>query len=108
MSDHERPRTSARQIRTKAFAWLAAAVQVACIVAALFLVTYIVLVLGEANPENGITQFIRSWADELALGFQDLFTPEGESVRVLVNYGIAAIFWLVVGSIAAHLIRLLG
>ncbi len=108
MSDHERTRSSAREIRTKVFAWLATIVKVLCTVAALFLAAHVVFVVGEANPDNGITQFVRSWADSLALGFQNLFTPDGEKTRALVNYGIAAIFWLVVGAVASRLIRLLG
>jgi hypothetical protein len=108
MSEHSRARNSAREIRTKVFEWLATAVKVFCTVAALFLAAHIVFVLGDANPDNGITQFVRSWADYLTLGFQNLFTPEGEKTRVLVNYGIAAIFWLVVGAVASRLLRLLG
>ncbi len=108
MSDHERTRSSAREVRTKAFEWLATIVKVLCTVAAVFLAAHVVFTLGEANPDNGITRFVESWANSLALGFQNLFTPEGEKTRVLVNYGIAAIFWIVVGSIAARLIRLVG
>ncbi len=108
MSEHSRARTSAREIRTKAFEWLATAVQVICTFAALFLAAYVVLTLGGANPDNGITEFVRSGANYVVLGFENLFTPEGERTRVLVNYGIAAIFWLVVGAIAARLIRRLG
>lgn len=108
MSDHDRTRSSGREIRTKAFYWIAMIVKVLCTIAAIFLAAHIVFVVGDANPDNGITQFVRSWADYLTLGFQDLFTPEGEKTRVLVNYGIAAIFWLVVGAVASRLLRLLG
>ncbi|MPZ64617.1 MAG: hypothetical protein GEU83_03550 [Pseudonocardiaceae bacterium] len=108
MSDHEPTRSSAHEIRTKTFEWLATIVQVLCTVAAVFLAAYVVLTVGDANPDNGITQFVRAWANPLALGFENLFTPGGERTRVLVNYGIAAIFWVVVGSIASRLIRLLG
>lgn len=76
--------------------------------AAVILTAHVVLTVGGANPDNGITEFVRSWADSLALGFRNLFTPEGEKTRVLVNYGIAALFWLVVGAVAARLIRSLG
>lgn len=108
MSDHDPARSPARDVRTKTFAWLATIVQVLCTVAAVFLATYVVLTVGDANPDNGITQFVQAWATPLALGFENLFTPGDETTRVLVNYGIAAIFWVVVGSIASRLIRLLG
>lgn len=108
MSEHSRARTSAKEVRTKTFAWLATIVQVLCTVAAIFLAAHVVLTVGGANPENGITEFVRSWANFLTLGFRDLFTPDTEKARVLVNYGIAAIFWLVVGAVASRLIRSLG
>lgn len=108
MSDHERTRSSAREIRTKTFEWIATVVKVICTIAALFLAVHVVLTVGGANPDNAITEFVRSWADYLSLGFRDLFTPEGERIRVLVNYGIAAIFWVLVGAVASRLIRRLG
>ncbi|MQA17113.1 MAG: hypothetical protein GEV09_24170 [Pseudonocardiaceae bacterium] len=107
MSEHERGghRTSAREVRTKGIGWLATAVKLVCTVAAIILAAHVVLTVGGANPDNGITEFVGSWAQYLALGFQDLFTPEGERTRVLVNYGIAAIFWVVVGAVASGLLR---
>jgi hypothetical protein len=66
------------------------------------------LTVGGANPGNGIVTFVTSWSDPLAWGFKDLFTPGDAKLRVLVNYGIAAIFWLIVSSIIARLIRRLG
>ncbi len=72
--------------------------------AALALVIYILLFVFEASPENGITQFFRSLADGLSLGFRDLFTPDGEKTRVLVNYGLAAVFWLVAGAVVSRVV----
>ncbi len=72
------------------------------------LVGHIALTLGEANPANGITRFVAYWADRLLLGFQNLFTPADARVRVLVNYGLAALFWLVVTFVVARLVRRLG
>jgi hypothetical protein len=63
------------------------------------------LTVGGANPANGITSFVRSWSDPLAWGFKDLFTPSDPKLLVLVNYGIAALFWLIVSSILTRIIR---
>ncbi|MCE7009429.1 hypothetical protein LWC34_42435 [Kibdelosporangium philippinense] len=71
----------------------------------LILVIHILLTVGSANPANGITSFFASWADPLALGFRDLFTPTDPKAFVLVNYGIAALFWLIVSSILTKIIR---
>ncbi|GAA2817463.1 hypothetical protein [Saccharopolyspora taberi] len=76
--------------------------------AAVLLVVHVVLTVGGANPDNGITRFVAEWADPLALGFSDLFMPQDPQLAVLLNYGIAAVFWLVVTSIAVRVLRLLG
>ncbi|OXM70425.1 hypothetical protein [Amycolatopsis vastitatis] len=78
------------------------------LVFAALLVIHVIFTVGSANPDNGIVSFVKSWADSLALGFSDLFTPSDEKLRVLVNYGIAAIFWLVVSGILAKVIRRVG
>ncbi|UQS21360.1 hypothetical protein L1857_00185 [Amycolatopsis thermalba] len=75
---------------------------------ALILVLHVIFVVGGANPDNGIVSFVRDWSDGLALGFKDLFEPTDEKLRVLVNYGIAALFWLVVSSIVTRIVRRLG
>ncbi len=75
---------------------------------AALLVIHVIFTVGSANPDNGIVSFVKSWADSLALGFSDLFTPSDEKLRVLVNYGIAAIFWLVVSGVLARIIRRVG
>lgn len=75
---------------------------------ALVLVVHVILVMGNANPDNGISSFVRQTADMFVLAFKDLFNPEDAKLRVLVNYGLAAVFWLVVSMIVARLIRRLG
>lgn len=72
---------------------------------AALLAVHVVLTLGNANPDNGITSFVSAWADPLALGFQDLFAPADPEMAVLVNYGIGAIFWLVATSMATRILR---
>jgi len=74
----------------------------------LVLVAHVALLLGDANSANGITRFVAYWAERLQLGFRDLFTPADARVQVLVNYGLAALFWLVVSSVLARLVRRLG
>lgn len=75
---------------------------------ALVLAVHVLLTMGDANPANGITKFFSSAADPLALAFKSLFTPENENLRVLVNYGLAALFWLIVSAVLSRLIRRLA
>lgn len=74
----------------------------------LLMVAHVVLAVGGANPDNAITRFVADWAKPLALGFSDLFTPADPSLAVLVNYGIAAVFYLFATSIAVRIIRSVG
>ena len=75
---------------------------------AVVLVVHVLLTLGDANPANGITRFFSWAADPLALAFKSLFTPADVNLRVLVNYGLAALFWLIVSGVLSRLIRRLG
>ncbi|SDJ23980.1 hypothetical protein SAMN05192558_109238 [Actinokineospora alba] len=75
---------------------------------ALVLVVHVILVMGNANTANGITTFVRDTADVFVLAFKNLFAPEDAKLGVLINYGLAAIFWLVVTTIVARLIRRLA
>lgn len=76
--------------------------------AAVLLSTHVVLTVFGANPDNGITRFVGEWARPLALGFENLFTPSDPQLAVLVNYGIAALFWLFITSLAIRILRALG
>ena len=77
-------------------------------IAAALLAVHVVLIVGGANPENGITQFVARWAEPLALGFPGLFQPADPALQVLVNYGIAAVFWLIVTSLAVRIVQALA
>ncbi len=77
-------------------------------VAALILVAHIALTLGEANPTNGITTLVASWADRLHLGFRGLFTPENAKVQVAVDYGVPAVIWLFITWVLVRLVRRIG
>lgn len=75
---------------------------------ALVLVVHVLLTVGEANPDNGITRFFATMADPLALAFKNLFMPGNAQLRVLVNYGLAALFWMIAASVLSRLIRRLA
>lgn len=64
---------------------------------------YIVMVLLGANQANAFFGFIRSLAEPLALFFPGLFPIANPQLAVLVNYGLAAVFWLVVTGIIARI-----
>ncbi|WAL66025.1 hypothetical protein ORV05_35120 [Amycolatopsis cynarae] len=105
-----RHRTDAdrRRIKDQAVGLIAGIVRWAGLVFAVILVLQVIFTVGSANPANGIVSWVRDWADSLAMGFRDLFQPADEKLRVLVNYGIAALFWLIASAIVAKLVRRIG
>jgi len=80
-------------------------VNVICGLFAVVLVAHIVMVMGEANPANGVASFVRGFSAAVSLGFNDLFTPSNVKVQVLLNEGFAAIVWIAVGAVVTTLIR---
>jgi hypothetical protein len=70
---------------------------------ALVEVVYILMILLGANAGNAFVRFIRSIAEPLALFFPGLFPIDNAQLAVLVNYGLAAIFWLLVTGLIARL-----
>lgn len=71
---------------------------------ALIEVTYILLILFGANPVNAFFRFIQSLAEPLALFFPGLFQLADEKLELILNYGLAAVFWLVVAGLIARVV----
>ncbi|MER5177569.1 hypothetical protein ABT009_04180 [Streptomyces sp. NPDC002896] len=76
-------------------------------IAAAFLVLWILLYLLDANGANVFVSFVHDVADFLAGWSQDIFTMETEGLRVLLNYGLPAVIYLLIGhGLAARLRRM--
>ncbi|WP_030948659.1 hypothetical protein [Streptomyces sp. NRRL S-646] len=74
--------------------------------AAGLLVLWILLFLLDANLANVFVKFVHGMADWLAWWSQDIFTMDTEGLRVLLNYGLPAVLYLLIGhGIAARLNR---
>jgi hypothetical protein len=65
----------------------------------------IVLVLVKANPNNQIVDFILDIGRFLTKPFHGLFPQHDPRQDILVNWGIAAIVYLIIGAIIARLAR---
>lgn len=75
-------------------------------VAAGLLGLWILLFLLDANQANVFVEFVRGTADWLAWWSQDIFTMDTEGLRVVLNYGLPAVMYLLIGhGIAARLNR---
>ena len=99
------------KVRTK----LAQVVWIVCVVAALFLAAGALCIALKANPDNTLVKFITDTADKLDLGVFSRGkdgvahftgnTHAAETKNALVNWGLAALVWLVGGKILERIIR---
>jgi hypothetical protein len=67
-------------------------------------VVYGLLLLFNANQSNGFFTFMRSLANPLALFFPGLFNVGNHVAAILLDYGLPAVFWLVVTGFIARLV----
>ena len=86
------------------FTLLATIVRVVCSVIAALIVVHAVFVLFEANPGNPLVQFTASWRDMFGWFTTDLFRPSDPKIAAAVNDGLAALIWVVAGSLLSKLI----
>jgi len=93
---------------------LAQVVWLVCAIAALFLaVGALLIALGDSvNRSNDLVQFVLDTADKLDLGVFDLddgvFSFHGKNAETkdaLLNWGLAAVSWLIAGRILDRIIR---
>ena len=76
-------------------------------IVALILLLGIVLVLLKANPANAVVEIVRDAASWLAgplEGIEGMFDLKRKRTEVAVNWGVAAVVWLVLGRLLARLI----
>lgn len=74
-------------------------------IVAVILALHIVFVIFTTNPGNPIVSTVGHWAEWLAWQFKDVFVPANHRVAVLVNYGLAALVYLVAARLLIGVIR---
>ncbi|MFS2293498.1 MAG: hypothetical protein FWJ90_12460 [Actinomadura sp.] len=108
--EHRAPRTrsfaaGAAAVRRRAAGVAATIVSVLTTVVVLILAVHIVFVAFEANTANGLVSWFGERATDLSWQFKDVFQPGDPRVEVAVNYGLAALVYLVIGRILVGLVR---
>lgn len=76
---------------------------VASVVAAI-IVAAIVLHLLNANPSNSIVDAIHQAGSWLSSPFHNLFSPKDGDLRMALNWGLAALVYLIVARVIARVI----
>jgi hypothetical protein len=97
-----------RALTRKVLTVAASVIRIPTVIFAAILVVHVVLSVAGANPANGITVFFRDLASNLTLGIGDLFLPASESLRIILNFGLAAIVWIAIGIIVSRLLNALA
>src|SRR5436305_885210 len=83
---------------------LARVVRLAAWIVALVIVAAIVLRIAGANPANVIVRDIHDIGKTLVGPFHNVFSIKNPKVSIAANWGLAAVVWLVVGSVIASLL----
>lgn len=68
----------------------------------------ILFIVLEANPDNGIVSAVDDVARALVGPFDGMFSLDDAKATVAVNWGIAALSYLIVGALIAWLVALIG
>jgi hypothetical protein len=105
---------AARAAATRVRIRLAQLVWLVCVLAALILAAGALFVALKANPDNALVKLVLDTADKLDLGVfsrgaDGVFHWTGHSdaaatKNAIVNWGLAAVVWLVVGKLLERLI----
>ncbi|WP_347059295.1 hypothetical protein ABC795_02530 [Blastococcus sp. HT6-30] len=83
---------------------VASIVRVVFAVIAAVLVVHAVFVLFQANPANPLVEFAAGWRNSFGWFTEDLFTPSDPRIAEAVNAALAAVIWVVAGSLISTLI----
>ena len=65
----------------------------------------IILVLVDANQRNTIVDFILDIGRFFVRPFQDLFPQDDPKENIVINWGIAALAYVLLGAIIARIVR---
>jgi hypothetical protein len=88
----------------RVFSLVATVVRVVCSVIAAVILIHAIFVLFKANPSNPLVTFTAGWRDTFGWFTKGLFTPSDPKIAEAINDGLAALIWVVVGSLLSKLI----
>jgi hypothetical protein len=91
-----------------AASWLARLVRLIAWVLAAIIVAGILLIVLSANPSNSIVSTVHDAARSLVGPFDGMFKPHDHKLAIAINWGIAALVYVIVGSLIARLITMIG
>jgi hypothetical protein len=72
------------------------------------LLLHIILTLLQANPQNTVAVLISRLANIFDLGMSNLFLFDDQRIAVALNYGGAALVWLLITAVLVRLASRIG
>jgi hypothetical protein len=87
---------------------LARLIRFAAGIVAAIIVAGILLIVLEANPANDIVSAVHDAAQALVGPFDGMFELDDPKAAVAVNWGIAAVVYLIIGAVIARIIASIG
>ena len=88
----------------RVFSLVATIVRVVCSVIAALIVIDAVFVLFEANPANVLVEFTAQVRRTFGWFTENLFSMDDPKISEAINAGLAALIWVVAGSLLSKLI----
>jgi hypothetical protein len=88
----------------RALSVVATVVRVVCSLIGAVILLYAIFVFFEANPANGVVEFARNVREDFGGFTTDLFQPDDLKLRETINAALAAVVWVVVGSVISKLL----
>ena len=80
-------------------------VQLVALVCFLILIVHVLFVASDANANNAIVSWFDRRSNGLVGDFRNIFSAKSAKTRVFYNYGLAAVVYLLVGSIVRRVLR---
>src|SRR5215210_8335380 len=99
------PRRGGRAGVYGALGLLARAIEIVVAVVAAVIALGVLLVVLEANRDNGLVKAIHDAAEWLVGPFGDVFELDDRKLMIAVNWGLALLIYVVVGRTVAGLLR---
>ncbi len=88
----------------RVFELVATVVRVVCAVIAALILIHAAFVLFEANRANMLVELTESVRNSFGWFTRDLFTKPNPKMAEVINDALAAVIWVVLGSLASKLI----
>ena len=88
----------------RVFDILATVVRVVCSLIAALIVVHAAFVLFEANSHNTLVEFTASIRDTFGSFTKDLFTKPNPKMAQVINDALAALVWVIAGTVLSKLI----